>query len=81
MCKILGFDSLYMANEGKVVAVVSKKDADIILKAMKLFLLGRNSQIIGEIINTLKRKVIVKTKIGGTRIIEIPVSSQLPRIC
>ncbi len=77
----MGFDSLYMANEGKVVAVVSKKDADIILKAMKLFLLGRNSQIIGEIINTLKRKVIVKTKIGGTRIIEIPVSSQLPRIC
>ncbi|MFH1548559.1 MAG: hydrogenase expression/formation protein HypE [Candidatus Omnitrophota bacterium] len=81
MCEILGFDPLYMANEGKVVAVVSKKDADVILKAMKRHPLGRNSQIIGEIINTPKRKVIVKTKIGGTRIIEMPASSQLPRIC
>ncbi len=81
MCEILGFDPLYMANEGKVVAVVSKKDADVILKAMKRHPLGRNSQIIGEIVNAPKQKVIAKTKIGGTRIIEMPTSSQLPRIC
>ena len=81
MCEILGFDPLYMANEGKVVAVVSKKDADAILRTMRRHPLGKYSQIIGEIIQTPKQKVISKTKIGGTRIIEMLTSAQLPRIC
>ncbi len=81
ICEILGFDPLYMANEGKIVAIVSNKDADTILKAMRNHPLGKNSRIIGEVIKTPKQKVISKTKIGGTRIIEMLTSAQLPRIC
>ena len=81
LCEILGFDPLYMANEGKVVAVVAGKNAEAVLKAMRSHPLGKNSQIIGEIIKTPKQKVLLKTKIGGTRIIDMLVASQLPRIC
>ena len=81
LCEILGFDPLYMANEGKVVAVVSRKDAEAVLKTMRHHPLGKNSQIIGEVIQTPKQKVISKTKIGGTRFIEMLTSAQLPRIC
>lgn len=81
MCEILGFDPLYMANEGKVVVIVSSKDADIVLKAMRRHPLGKNSCVIGEIVPTPKQKVLLKTKIGGSRIIDMPTSSQLPRIC
>ncbi len=81
MCEILGFDPLYMANEGKIVAVVAKKDTKAILKTMQHHPLGKNSQIIGEVIQAPKQKVIAKTKIGGTRFIEMLTSAQLPRIC
>jgi hydrogenase expression/formation protein HypE len=81
LCEILGFDPLYMANEGKVVVVVANKDADTLLKAMRRHKLGKDSQIIGEVIKSPKQKVIAKTKIGGTRIIEMLTGNQLPRIC
>lgn len=81
MCEILGFDSLYMANEGKVVIVVSSKDADKVLKVIRRHPLGKNSCVIGEIVRTPKQKVLMKTKIGGSRIIDMPSFSQLPRIC
>lgn len=81
MCEILGFDHLYMANEGKVVVVVSNRDAPLVLKAMRRHPFGKNSRIIGEIVKTPKQRVLLKTKIGGLRLIDMPTSSQLPRIC
>ncbi len=81
MCEILGFDPLYMANEGKVVVVVSNKDAALVLRTMRRHPLGKDSRIIGEIVPTHRQKVSLKTKIGGYRIIDMPISSQLPRIC
>jgi len=81
MCEILGFDPLYMANEGKVVVVVSSRDAPFVLKTMRRHPFGKNSCIIGEIVKTPKQSVLLKTKIGGLRVIDMPTSSQLPRIC
>jgi hydrogenase expression/formation protein HypE len=81
MCEILGFDPLYMANEGKIVAIVSNKDAALVLETMRRHPLGKNSRIIGEIVSTPKQKVLLTTKIGGFRIIDMLTSSQLPRIC
>lgn len=81
VCELLGFDSLYIANEGKVVVVVSKEDAEIVLQEMHKHPLGKDSKIIGEIIDNPKQKVIMKTKVKGTRIVDMLVGDQLPRIC
>ncbi|MCK4245505.1 MAG: hydrogenase expression/formation protein HypE [Candidatus Omnitrophica bacterium] len=80
-CELLGFDPLYIANEGKVVVIVSAKDSEVVLKAMRQDSLGKESQIIGEVIKDPIGKVIMKTKIGGSRIIDMLVGDQLPRIC
>jgi len=80
-CELLGFDSLYMANEGRVVVVLAEGDAEPVLETMRNHPLGKGSQIIGEIIKEPKEKVIMKTKIGGSRIIDMLVGDQLPRIC
>lgn len=80
-CELLGFDPLYLANEGKVILIVSSDDADITLKIMQKHILGKQSKIIGEIAKQPKNKVLMKTKIGGTRIVDMLVGDQLPRIC
>lgn len=80
VCEILGYDPLYMANEGKVVAFVSEDKAEEVLKAMKDHPLGEKSAIIGEI-TPGSNQVVLKTKIGGERIVDMPVADQLPRIC
>jgi len=79
-CDMLGLDPLYIANEGKLIAVVNEKDAQKILSAMKKHPLGKNSEIIGKIIKKPKG-VYLKTKIGGNRILQMLDSDQLPRIC
>ncbi|UCD86151.1 MAG: hydrogenase expression/formation protein HypE [Deltaproteobacteria bacterium] len=81
ICELLGFDPLYIANEGKVVIVVSSEDAEIILQEMRKDPLGKDSQIIGEIIDNPKQKVIMQTKVQGSRIVDMLVGDQLPRIC
>ncbi len=81
LCEILGFDPLYMANEGKVVVIVSKSAASKVLSRMKKHPLGKNSQIIGEIERKKDRKVYLKTEIGGSRILDMARGEQLPRIC
>ena len=81
LCEILGFDPLYMANEGKVVVVVSSKAASRVLSRMKRHPLGKNSRIIGEIEKKKDKKVYLRTEIGGTRILDMATSEQLPRIC
>lgn len=79
-CALLGLDPLYIANEGKLIAVVNEKDAQKILSAMKKHKLGKNSEIIGKIIKKPKG-VYFKTKIGGSRILQMLDGDQLPRIC
>ena len=81
VCEILGFDPLYVANEGKVLMVVSGKDATKILNQLKKHPLGRNSKIIGEVTRTNKGFALLNTLIGGNRIIDMLAGEQLPRIC
>jgi hydrogenase expression/formation protein HypE len=78
-CEILGFDPFQLANEGKVIAVVGMGDAPKVLKVMKEHPLGQDAEIIGEIID--EPRVLLKTKIGTHRIIDMPIGIQLPRIC
>ncbi|MEZ5199433.1 MAG: hydrogenase expression/formation protein HypE [Bacteroidales bacterium] len=81
MCELLGFDPLYVANEGKVVMVVGENDADKVLKALKNNELGRDAAIIGEVVDKHLGKAWLTTGIGGRRIIDMLAGEQLPRIC
>ena len=80
-CEILGLDPLYVANEGKLLAVVAPQAADTILEAMRAHPLGRDADIIGEIVADHPRRVLLKTGIGGRRIVDTLFGEQLPRIC
>ena len=80
-CEILGFDPLYVANEGKLIAFVSAEDADSILAAMKQHPLGRNASIIGEVVAEHPGVVVMKTSIGSSRVVDMLSGEQLPRIC
>ncbi|MCK4662024.1 MAG: hydrogenase expression/formation protein HypE [Bacteroidales bacterium] len=81
LCEILGFDPLYLANEGKVLMVVHSEDADNVIKILKENPLGVESKMIGEIVSDHPKMVVGKTKIGGKRIINMLQGEQLPRIC
>ena len=76
MCDILGFDPLYIANEGKFLCFVNTKDASKIKRAI-----GKNARIIGKIVSSHKKEVHLKTEIGSSRILPMLESDQLPRIC
>ena len=78
---MLGFDPLYVANEGKLIAVVDVADTEKVLEAIRKNKYGRDSQIIGEIVESPKGKVLLKTLLGARRIIDVLVGEQLPRIC
>lgn len=80
-CEIFGYDPLYMANEGKVVIVVDPVDVDKVLDKLKQNMFGNQASVIGEITDKHPGKVILKTTIGGTRIIDMLSGEQLPRIC
>jgi hydrogenase expression/formation protein HypE len=80
-CEILGFDPLYIANEGKVVMIVAAEDANNILTEMRKDPLGQSACIIGEIISDAPGKVILNTELGTKRIINMLTGNQLPRIC
>ena len=80
-CELLGFDPLYVANEGKLVAVVAPSDADKVLTKMRQNQYGTEAAIIGEVVNEHPGKVVMKTCLGSSRIIDMPVGELLPRIC
>ncbi|OFI07123.1 hydrogenase expression/formation protein HypE [Clostridium acetireducens DSM 10703] len=80
-CHILGFDPLYVANEGKIVVIVDEKDAANVLKTMKNNPLGKNSKIIGEVIEDKSANLYLKTSLGGTKILPMLQGEILPRIC
>ncbi len=81
ICELLGFDPLYIANEGKLLAFVGPEHANVVLAVMKKEAYGRDACIIGEVVSDNLPKVIMHTRIGGTRIINMLTSEQLPRIC
>jgi len=80
-CEMLGFDPLYIANEGKLVAFVSREDADAVLKAMQLTRYGEDAVIIGEVTAEPKGRVLLKTSFGSTRVVDMLAGEMLPRIC
>jgi len=81
MCEIIGLEPLYIANEGKVVMVVAAEDAEKILEVMKQDPMGKDAEIIGEVINDENEMVFLRTEIGGTRVLNMPAGELLPRIC
>ena len=80
-CDLLGIDPLYVANEGKLVAVVAPDEADAALEAMHSHPLGRAAAAIGSINADHERIVVLLTTFGGTRIVDMLVGDPLPRIC
>jgi hydrogenase expression/formation protein HypE len=80
-CEILGLDPLYLANEGKLVAIVPAESADRLIEAMRGHPAGRESAIIGEVLESPAGVVMLNTGFGGGRIVDLLVGEQLPRIC
>ncbi|MFH1481537.1 MAG: hydrogenase expression/formation protein HypE [Pseudomonadota bacterium] len=80
-CEILGLDPLYVANEGKCLVIVSPGDCERVLKRMKKHRYGKHSRIIGEVTEKNPGRALLKTKVGGTRILSMLTGEQLPRIC
>ena len=80
-CEILGLDPLFVANEGKLVAFVAPASASAILEAMRRTPEGADARLIGRVVDDHRGMVLLKTEIGGTRILDLPFSEQLPRIC
>ena len=80
-CELLGFDPLYVANEGKLVAVVAANGAEKVVEAMRHNKYGKEAAIIGEVVSEHAGRVILKTRMGASRIVDMLVGEQLPRIC
>jgi len=80
-CEILGLDPLYVANEGKLLAFVPPSSVDVVLKAMRANPLGTDACVIGEVVADHDRTVVMKTRIGGKRVVDMLSGEQLPRIC
>lgn len=80
-CEVLGLDPLFVANEGKLVAFVAAADADRVLGAMRETAVGSDAAIIGQAVASHPGMVLLRTEVGGTRVVELPFHEQLPRIC
>ena len=80
-CEILGLDPLYVANEGKLLAFVDRPDASRVLAAMRAHPLGKDAMIIGEVVDEHAGVVVMRTHIGGNRVVGMLAGEQLPRIC
>jgi hydrogenase expression/formation protein HypE len=80
-CEMLGLDPLHVANEGKLVAIVPRADADAVLAAMRAHRYGQNAAIIGEVVADHPGVVLARTRIGARRVVDLPAGELLPRIC
>jgi hydrogenase expression/formation protein HypE len=80
-CEILGLDPLFVANEGKLVALVPTESTAAVLKAMRQTAEGREARVIGRTVADHAGMVLLRTEIGGTRVLDLPFTEQLPRIC
>jgi hydrogenase expression/formation protein HypE len=80
-CEILGFDPLYVANEGKVIVIVARQDAARVLATLRAHPLGTDAAIIGEVVAEHPGRVYLRSRIGGLRVVDLLSGEQLPRIC
>ena len=80
-CEMLGLDPFYIANEGKLVAILPEKIAEAVLSAMRKHEYGKNAVIIGRVVKEHPGLVTAKTSIGGMRVVDVPAGELLPRIC
>lgn len=80
-CGFLGLDPLYVANEGRLVAFVPREQADAVLAAMRAHPQGAEAAVIGECVAEHPGMVVARTGLGGTRVVDLPLGEQLPRIC
>lgn len=80
-CEILGIDPMYVANEGKLLAVVPADQAEAVVAAMRDHEHGRDAAVIGTVVADHPGLVSMKTGFGAERIVDMPVGEQLPRIC
>ena len=80
-CEMLGFDPLYVANEGKLIAIVAPEAAEIILTAMRTHPYGAQAVVIGRVVDKPSGRVLMKTSLGTTRIVDMLAGEMLPRIC
>ncbi len=80
-CAFLGLDPLLVANEGRVVVFVRADDADRALETLRAHPAGQGAALIGEVVPDHPGVVVAKTGIGGTRVVDLPLAEQLPRIC
>jgi hydrogenase expression/formation protein HypE len=81
VCELMGFDPLYVANEGKLVAVVAPGDAERLAQSMRQNGYGREARIIGEVVADHPGKVVMRTRLGTSRIVDMLTGELLPRIC
>jgi hydrogenase expression/formation protein HypE len=80
-CAMLGLDPMYVANEGKLVAFVPREHAEAVLAAMRAHPLGAEAAVIGGAVAEHPGMVVARTGLGGTRVVDMPIGEQLPRIC
>jgi hydrogenase expression/formation protein HypE len=80
-CDMLGLDPFFIANEGKMVCIVSEKDADRALAAMRASPFGESAALIGNVVKDHPGMVVARTSIGGKRVVDLPAGELLPRIC
>jgi hydrogenase expression/formation protein HypE len=80
-CEMLGLDPLYVANEGKLIAVVPAADAARVLDAARAHPLGRDAALIGTVVDTHPGMVLLRSRVGGSRVVTLLAGEQLPRIC
>jgi hydrogenase expression/formation protein HypE len=80
-CEMLGFDPLYIANEGKLLVIVTEEDAEVVLKVMRAHPYGKEAVVIGEVAEEPSGRVLMKTVIGSHRIVDVLMGEMLPRIC
>ncbi len=80
-CGLLGLDPMYVANEGKLVAFVAPGDAERVLEAMRGHEHGKNAVAVGTCVESHPGIVVARTGLGGTRVVDMPLGEQLPRIC
>jgi hydrogenase expression/formation protein HypE len=80
-CEMLGFDPLYVANEGKVIVILPEKEVESVLRAMRDCKYGENARLIGVVHQESAGNVLLSTRIGGTRLLSVMSGEMLPRIC
>jgi hydrogenase expression/formation protein HypE len=80
-CEMLGFDPLYVANEGKLLAIVAAEDSQAVLDAMRQSPYGADAVAIGRVVESPAGRVLLKTSIGSTRVVDMLAGEMLPRIC